>query len=270
MLELIGRTDIPVLRGAEYPLLRTKEETELDEQRYGQFAWLGAWTPRFYHPPRELGPMPEGVPTTKPSDEDAAHFLVRMVHKYPHEVSIYEGGPMTNLALAISLDPEFPSLAKELVFMGASLSPQTDDPNLSTPPAANSTSGLTRGRPHRPPRPLAKNHLHPGRYLRQNPPNPGHNRPIQAIPEPAAQYLAKYSTLHGSYNYLWDELAAAAWLDPTIITKTETLYVDVNLDHGATYGDTLVWSDNDKPKSQSGNSKPQASPPTRPNSTGSG
>jgi len=28
-----------------------------------------------------------------------------MVHKYPHEVTIYEGGPMTNLALAISLDP---------------------------------------------------------------------------------------------------------------------------------------------------------------------
>ena len=34
-------------------------------------------------------------------NEDAAHFLVRMVHKYPHEITIYEGGPMTNLALAI-------------------------------------------------------------------------------------------------------------------------------------------------------------------------
>src|SRR5205807_10409672 len=50
MLELIGRTDMPVVRGAQYPLVRTKEESELDEQRYGRFAWLGAWTPRFYHP----------------------------------------------------------------------------------------------------------------------------------------------------------------------------------------------------------------------------
>src|SRR5690349_5510907 len=33
MLELIGRTDIPVVPGAEYPLVRTKEESELDEQR---------------------------------------------------------------------------------------------------------------------------------------------------------------------------------------------------------------------------------------------
>src|SRR6266852_3733747 len=41
MLELIGRTDIPVVRGAEYPLVRTKEETEEWEQRYGSVAWLG-------------------------------------------------------------------------------------------------------------------------------------------------------------------------------------------------------------------------------------
>src|ERR1700719_1885803 len=46
MLELIGRTDIPVVQGAEYPLVRTKEETELWQQQYGSLAWLGAWTPR--------------------------------------------------------------------------------------------------------------------------------------------------------------------------------------------------------------------------------
>src|ERR1700680_487081 len=47
MLELIGRTDITVVPGAEYPLVRRKEETELWEQRYGSVGWLGAWTPRF-------------------------------------------------------------------------------------------------------------------------------------------------------------------------------------------------------------------------------
>src|SRR5437763_8459977 len=88
MLEIIGRTDIPVVAGAEYPLVRRKDETELWEQRYGSVTWLGAWTPRFYHPPDSLGDMPEGKPTTKRSDEDAAHFLIRMVHKYPNEVTI--------------------------------------------------------------------------------------------------------------------------------------------------------------------------------------
>src|SRR2546426_11316359 len=85
----IGRTDIPVVPGAEYPLVRTKEETDLWQQRYGSVTWVGAWTPRFYHPSDELGEMPEGKPTTKASDEDAAHFMIRMVHKFPHEVTIY-------------------------------------------------------------------------------------------------------------------------------------------------------------------------------------
>src|SRR6266566_5496753 len=74
MLELIGRTDIPVVRGAEYPLVRRKEETEILEQLYGPFTWLGAWTPRLYHPPDQLGDMPEGKPTSKAIDEGAAHF----------------------------------------------------------------------------------------------------------------------------------------------------------------------------------------------------
>src|SRR5215475_4760606 len=133
-LELIGRTDIPVVPGAEYPLLRRKEEIELWEQQYGKVPWIGAWTPRLYHPPDQLGDMPEGKPTTKPLDEDAAHFLIRMVHKFPGEITIYAGGPMTNLALAQSIDPEFASLAKELVFMGASLSPETDDPEFINTP----------------------------------------------------------------------------------------------------------------------------------------
>src|SRR5271163_2354172 len=65
MLELIGRTDIPVVPGAEYPLVRRQQETEQWEQRYGSVPWLGAWTPKFYHPHDQLGDMPEGMPTTK-------------------------------------------------------------------------------------------------------------------------------------------------------------------------------------------------------------
>ncbi len=134
MLEIIGRTDIPVVPGAELPLVRRKPNTELWEQQYGSVPWVGAWTPRLYHPSDQLGEMPEGKPTTKPLDEDAAHFLLRMVHKYPHEITIYEGGPMTNLALALSIDPDFASLAKELVFMGGSLNPMTDDPEFANTP----------------------------------------------------------------------------------------------------------------------------------------
>jgi len=249
MLEIIGRTDIPVVRGAEYPLLRTKEDTEQWEQRYGYFAWLGAWTPRMYHPPRELGAMPEGMPATKATDEDAAHFLVRMVHKYPHEVTIYEGGPMTNLALAISIDPEFPGLAKELVFMGASLSPQTDDPEFVNTPRREFNLWFDPEAAHIVLRASWKKMVCTpvDISVKTRMTNELIDR-IKAGNLPVAQYIGKYSHLHGSYNYLWDELASAAWLDPSLITKKENRYMDVNVDRGPNYGDTLTWSERDKPQ----------------------
>ena len=37
---------------------------------------------------------------------------------------------------------------------------------------------------------------------------------------------------------MWDELAAAAWMDPSLITKQETRYLSVDIDHGAGYGNT--------------------------------
>lgn len=247
MLELIGRTDIPVVPGAEYPLVRRKQETELMEQQYGTFAWLGAWTPRFYHPPDDLGDMPEGKPTAKPAEEDAAHFLVRMVHKFPHEITIYEGGPMTNLALAISIDPEFAGLAKELVFMGASLSPETTDPEFINTPRREfnlwfdpEAAHIVLGAPWKKivctPVDISVKTRITAELLSQIKGN-----------SPAARYVGQYTHLHGEYNYLWDELAAAAWLDPSLITKKETRYMDVDLARGAGYGNTLTWSENDKP-----------------------
>lgn len=248
MLELITRTDIPVVPGAEYPLVRQKAETELSEQRYGSYSWLGAWTPRFYHPPDQLGDMPDGKPTAKPLDEDAAHFLVRMVRKFPHEVTIYAGGPMTNLALAISIDPEFPRLAKELVFMGASLNPQTTDPEFINTPRREFNIWFDPEAAHIVLRaPWKKITCTTVDISVKTKMTAELVNQIRASNSPAAQYVGKYSRLHGEYNYLWDELAAAAWLDPSLITKTEIRFMDVDLGRGAAYGNILSWSNQDKP-----------------------
>jgi len=249
MLELIGRTDIPVVPGAEYPLVRRKEEAERWEQQFGNVAWLGAWTPRFYHPPEQLGEMPEGKPTTPAAEEDAAHFLLRMVHKFPNQVTIYAGGPMTNLALAIAIDPEFAGLAKELVFMGGSFNPRTDDPEFANTPTHEFNLWFDPEAAHivlRAPWKRivcttvdisVKTRLTADLIDR-----------IKAGDAPAARYVGKYARLRGNYNYLWDELAAAAWLDPSLITKKETLFMDVDMDRGASYGNTLSWTERDKPK----------------------
>ncbi len=64
---------------------------------------------------------------------------------------------------------------------------------------------------------------------------------------PAAQYIAKYSNAMYGEEFMWDELAAAAWLDPTIITKTQQAFMDMNIDHGPGYGDTLTWQPGTEP-----------------------
>ncbi|MGG2352343.1 nucleoside hydrolase, partial [Salmonella enterica] len=48
---------------------------------------------------------------------------IRMVHKFPGQVTIVACGPMTNLALAQRLDPQFAALAAGLVYMGGSFAP---------------------------------------------------------------------------------------------------------------------------------------------------
>ncbi len=150
MLELTGHTDVPVARGAVFPLVRTQQETRLTEVLDGKQTYLGAWRrapavtaadatqgtaerPR-PHGPFEIPPMPEGQPAIKAIDEDAAHFLVRSVHSHPHQVTIYAAGPLTNIALAIGIDPEFASLTRGIALMGGSLNPQTGDPEFATNP----------------------------------------------------------------------------------------------------------------------------------------
>ena len=60
----------------------------------------------------------------------------------------------------------------------------------------------------------------------------------------AAQYIAHYSQ---ERYYMWDELAAASWLDPTLITREKLVLMDVDINHGPSYGNTLTWTDQLRP-----------------------
>ena len=132
LLEIAHRTDVPVIAGAEFPLLNSKEETERWEALYGKFEYKGAWTDKFkanrsivfempYHEPDVVPPMPEGEPHIEAAEGTAAEFIIKMVHKYPGEVVLWAGGPLTNYALALKLDPSVATLAKEFVMMGGGL-----------------------------------------------------------------------------------------------------------------------------------------------------
>ena len=260
MLELLGCTDVPVVPGAVFPLVRTQDETRLAAQVAGRVLWVGAWGGRSVDPappagmvdtatrthgPWEIPPLREGAPTTKPRDEDAAHFLIRQVRAHPGQVTVYAAGPLTNIALAVSLDPHFAELTKGIVLMGSSLNPQTDDVEFATSPRHEFNFWFD---------PEAAHIVLRARWPRIDVTTVDVSikavftdemfRAISRSTSLAAQYIAKYAIQR---YYLWDELAACAWLDRSIVTRERQLYMDVDLSHGLSYGTTLTWSESLKP-----------------------
>src|SRR5579884_1240990 len=249
LLEIMGRTDIPVMPGAVFPLVRTREEAREWQERYGKVSFSGAWDERWWHEPFTVPALPEGQPSAHASDEDAAHFLIRMVHKFPHEVTIYAGGPMTDIAQAISIDPTFAETAQELVFMGGSLNPQTDDPEFVNNPRHEFNFWFDPESAYIALRaPWKKITCTPvdisikARLTREM------CRRIDASGTGLAHYIARFFQPGGGADYMWDELAAAAWIDPSLIIRQETRFMSVDISHGASYGNTLTFSESDKPK----------------------
>jgi inosine-uridine nucleoside N-ribohydrolase len=251
MLELTGRTDVPVALGAVFPLVRTQEETRLMTPLVGQVGWLGAWgqkaalagatTPAAPLPgPWDTPALKEGEPHTRPIAEDAAHFLIRQVHAHPHEVTIYAAGPLTDIAVALSIDPHLAELTQGIVIMGGSLNPQTADPEFASSPRHEfnwwfdpEAAHITL-RAHWPRIDVTTVDVSIKAMFTQQMVDD-----IAKSDSPAARYIAKYSD---DKYYLWDELAACAWLDPGIITQRRDLYMSVDISHGPAYGETLTWS----------------------------
>lgn len=102
LLQLCGRGDVEVCRGAEAPLaigLRTCEDT---------------------HGPEGIGYATRPPYVDRTSDRDAAQAWIDLTRERPGELVGLVVGPCTNLALAIRRDPTLPRRLKRLVIMGGS------------------------------------------------------------------------------------------------------------------------------------------------------
>jgi len=243
-LEVAKRTDIPVYKGAVFPLVNTPARMAAWERMFGTLAWKGAWNDSVKPDSRPhadrpywIPPSPAGAPAARPAEGSAVAFLIEQVHRYPHQVTIFEAGPMTNLALAIRIDPEFASLAKGLIFMGGmldgNLAQVTQDANVFTdfnfifdPEAAHIV--LTS--------PWA-NIVSLGQVTNQTKMTPALVARLLEVRTPVTEYLAKFA----SRLPLWDEMAAAVAVDPTLVTKQTVALMDVDIDHGMHYGQARVW-----------------------------
>lgn len=245
MLELTGHGHIPVAQGAKFPLVNSREETNLWESKYGVFGYKGAWNPARYHDPDVVPDLPIGKPTIKAIDQHAALFLIETIRKHPGEVILWCGGPLTNVALALALDPELPTLTKELVIMGAGFNVDKGgnhrvngrrefnwwwDPEAVRMVMSAGWKKIT---------------ITPVDISVKTNLSADIMAAIAKSSSPTAQYLTRYSRPGGGggASYMWDEIAAAAVIDPSIITETRQLKVNIDIDHGASYGQTIFVED---------------------------
>jgi len=240
-LEIAGRTDIPVYKGAVFPILNSKEEAERWEMMYGEHLFKGAWNDGMPGP-YERVPLAEGEPTTEPAEGHAANFIVDAVNAHPGEVVIWGGGPLTNIAMALMLDPALPEKAKELVLMGGGIDKaayQKEFNWLFDPEAARKVLRAPWKKITITPVDISVKTRHSEELVAR----------IAESPNPVAQYIKAFHAESPPtanpdwvpWIFMWDEVSVAALLDPTIITEQREMYVDVDIDHGINYGYTLAW-----------------------------
>jgi inosine-uridine nucleoside N-ribohydrolase len=253
LLELMGRTEIPVYAGAEFPMLNTKEEWQLRQQLYGGHRldpWMGAFN-RANGGPNDIKPLPppyDRVANLTPQQEHAARFIIKAVRENPGQVTIYAGGPLTNVALAIALAPDIVPLVPEVVIMGAGFHVFTSTFNIFFDPES-ARKVLRAAWPkctivsvdiaeeiHE------SDEIAPGRRM------------IEEIASRAQSPISELFQIHaveplqrnpGQRLFrMADEMIAAQIIDPSIFTKSEQMYLDICTTPGPRYGDSMFWPKN--------------------------
>ncbi|MDT1063931.1 nucleoside hydrolase [Paracoccus sp. CPCC 101403] len=110
--------DIPVAQGAAHPLV------------------LPPFTPPAHiHGAQGFGHLPAAQPIRRAVDETAAELMTRLARENPGQITLCPIGPITNVAEALRLDPDFARNIGRIVLMGGAL----DAPGNITPHAEANT-----------------------------------------------------------------------------------------------------------------------------------
>src|SRR5258705_3218727 len=235
--EITGRTDVPVIKGAELPLLNSQREQEARESLFGSYlAWHGSFNPDAPNAKETWAP-PGGYPKVKPKPGRAADFIIETIRAHPGEVVLYCPWPLTNIALAVSMDHDIVPLTKAIYIMGGSSGggPELNwwwDPEaaaivLRQPWKQIVVTPFEAGEQVWSSERLMKKVVSAGGPLAS------HIKQVYLDRQP----MAGTST----WSMMWDELTVASILDPSVIKQSETMYLDVGITHGPKYGHTVVW-----------------------------
>ncbi|MCW1966646.1 MAG: nucleoside hydrolase [Anaerolineae bacterium] len=107
LLDFAGRPDIPVAKGAGVPLVIPPHPTGEfvhGDDAMGNIGWHAQTNPNMHV-----------------VEQHAAQFIVEQVMSNPGQITLVPVGPLTNLALALQLEPRIAKHVKEVVMMGGSV-----------------------------------------------------------------------------------------------------------------------------------------------------
>ena len=206
LLEIAGRDEIPVAKGAADPLT-------------GPFAGPAS----FVHGEDGQGNIFLPPPKTQAIGETAAAFIVHQVMANPGEVTLAPIGPLTNIALALRLEPAIAERVQEVVLMGGNAlapgnaSPAAEANIFNDPEAADVVFGAAW--------PVTMVGLDVTHQVHMTPEDITQYR---LTANPMAQHIAKilpfyqsffeaaYSAWHLAGIYVHDSSAIAYLIDPTL------------------------------------------------------
>jgi purine nucleosidase len=183
----------------------------------------------------------------RPEAEHATLALIRLAAQYPEELTLLTLGPLTNVALAIHLEPHFLKNLKRLVVMGGAI----DGRGNTTPPTefnigvdpeaakivfeACAQSGV-------------KAEIISWEATLAHPTSPEKwdsiitgESAVARFLQGITRYLKERMKITQRKNFLWpDPLAAAVTLAPEIVLDQEARFVEVEAGHNLARGQTLV------------------------------
>ena len=238
---------VPVYVGSQYPLLHDFKSFLFEQVVSGPpIDYVGAYAgPQ--PGPNDLVPPPDGFAQhTKPATQDAVDFMIDTIHRYPHEVTILEIAPPTNLALAIRKDPTIVPLIKQIITMAGQMfvagnsyldnaefnwwfDPEATQivlraavPHVIIPLDCTNTLPLTKDI-----------------FLQIT-----QHQPQTIITQ---LYQQTYAPFFGSgpppfTPFIFDTTALAYLVDPTLATDVRDLWVDVSTTFDQNYGKSIVFT----------------------------
>jgi inosine-uridine nucleoside N-ribohydrolase len=242
-VERMGIADrVGVYAGAHDPLLHDHATILQENALFGGYIG-GSWNRPEPADDHLTAPLDGFATTVKVQQQHAVEFMIDTIRKYPHQVTILSIGPMTNLALAIRLHPEIVPLIRRVVFMAGAF----EVPGNTTPAAEFNVWFDPEAARIVVREPLDMSFI-PLDLTNTVPMTKDVYEKVIARNDAIIPRLLKnsyFGRIFGQNSnarpYMYDTLAMAYAIDPTLATETSDMWIDVDTSYGEGYGRTFGY-----------------------------